>query len=58
MMQAPIPDARAGELRARLVTILSNLTNAPKDQKLADEYEKWKKDYQEWLKLAAKDYAN
>src|SRR6185503_11370315 len=63
-MQAPVPDARAAELRSRLLNILSNLTNAAAaqqgkvDQKLADEYEKWKKDYQEWLKFAAKDYAN
>lgn len=72
-MQAPVPDAHAGELRSRLLIILSNLTNAaaaaspaqngpgrpPKlDQKLLDEYEKWKKDYEEWLKGPAKVYAN
>ena len=71
-MQAAVPDAQAAELRMRLLVILSNLTNAatatatengprraPKlDQKLVDEYDKWKKDYQEWLKVAAKSYAN
>lgn len=63
-MEAPVPDARAAELRSRLLNILSNLTNAAAaqqgkvDQKQADEYEKWKKDYQDWLKFAAKDYAN
>lgn len=71
-MQAPVPDARAGELRSRLLTILSNLTNAaaaagpaeapqrtPKvDQKLVDEFSQWRKEYDEWLKIAAKLYAN
>jgi len=57
-MQAPVPDARAAELRTRLLNILSNLTNAPKDQKLADEYAQWRKEYDEWLKGAAKTYAN
>jgi hypothetical protein len=64
-MQAPIPDARAGELRSRLLIILSNLTNRNEpertqkpDQKLVDEYGKWQKEYEEWLKGAAKIYAN
>jgi len=71
-MQAPVPDARAGELRSRLLIILSNLANAaaaaspgdgprrlpPSDRKLVDEYEQWKKEYQEWLKIAARLYAN
>ena len=59
-MQAPVPDARAGELRTRLLVILSNLTAAnPKpDQKLINEYEKWKKEYAEWLKIAGKSYAD
>jgi rhomboid protease GluP len=56
--QAPVPDARAAELRTRVLTILSSLTNAPKDQKLADEYAKWRKEYDDWLKIAAKTYAN
>jgi len=56
--QAPVPDARAAELRTRLLTILSNLATAPKDQKLVDEYGKWLKEYNEWLKGAAKTYAN
>lgn len=57
-MQAPVPDARAGELRTRLLVILSNLTNTPKDQKLVDEYGQWRKEYEEWLKGASKTYAN
>jgi hypothetical protein len=71
-MQAPVPDGRAGELRTRLLVILANLTNAaaaatsadgprqpPKaDQKLVDEFSTWRKDYNEWLKVAAKTYAN
>ena len=70
-MQAPVPDARAGELRSRLLIILSNLANAaaashtdaagqpPKlDPKLIDEYSQWRKEYEEWLKGAAKIYTN
>ena len=76
-MQAPVPDARAGELRDRLVVILSKLASAAAssspspepspangaerpppqlDQKLVDEYTDWRKDYDEWLKRAAKIY--
>jgi len=71
-MQAPVPDARAAELRISLLVILSKLTKAttaaspaengprqPKpDQKLIDEYGKWRNEYEEWLKVAAKSYAN
>jgi len=70
--QAPVPDARAAELRGRLLNILTDLAQAaitsnpkegprrppPLDKKLLDEYEQWKKEYQEWLKIAAKNYAN
>ena len=58
-MQAPAPDPRAAELRQRLVIILSKLEQArtagdPKlDQQIA-EYETWRKDYNAWLKSAAK----
>ena len=70
--QAPTPDARAAELRNQLVGILSKLAEAgakaspspnqpgqpPQlDQKLVDEYDKWKKEYNEWLKGAAKTYS-
>ena len=70
-MQAPVPDARAAELRARLLLILSKLAAAaaeasppekaparpPKlDQKLVDEYAQWRKEYDEWLKSAAQKY--
>ena len=75
-LQAPVPDPRAGELRDRLVVILSKLASAAAsaspapapspangaegppqvDQKLVDEYTDWRKDYDEWLKRAAKTY--
>ena len=71
-MQAPVPDARAGELRNRLLLILSKLANAvatatpangnePErpsnfDQKLVDEYNEWRKEYDQWLKGAAQTY--
>jgi len=71
-MEAPVPDARAAELRFRLLNILSQAASAaasaspppanqparpPKlDQKLNDELEQWKKDYNEWLKGPAKAY--
>ncbi|HEX6719629.1 MAG TPA: rhomboid family intramembrane serine protease [Pyrinomonadaceae bacterium] len=71
-MQAPVPDARAAELRTRLLLILSKLAAAaaeasppperapsrpPKlDQKLVDEYTQWRKEYDEWLKSAAQKY--
>ena len=71
-MQAPVPDARAAELRGRLLIILTNLGDAaikanpvegprrppPMDQKVRAEYEQWKKEYEEWLKVAARSYAN
>lgn len=67
-MQAQTPDARATELRNQLLTILSRLAEAvpaaspspdgePQlDQKVLDEYKKWQKDYDAWLKGAAKTY--
>ena len=71
-MQAPVPDARAAELRARLLLILSKLAAAAAeaspppekaparppqlDQKLVDEYTQWRKEYDEWLKSAAQKY--
>lgn len=71
-MQAPVPDARAGELRTRLLIILSKLADAaatpspaagkrpapsPKsDQNSENEFDEWKKEYEEWLKGAAKTY--
>jgi rhomboid protease GluP len=71
-MQVPAPDERASELRTQLVTILSKLAEAaaatnssgdgprrspPLDQKLVDEFNQWRKDYDEWLKIAVKLYA-
>ena len=71
-MQAPVPDARAAELRLRLLNILSRLAAAAAeaspppdsapgrppvlDQKLVDEYTNWRKEYDEWLKVAARTY--
>jgi hypothetical protein len=68
-----VPDERAAELRTRLVTILAQLAAAAAeaspppentagrppvlDQKLMDELEAWRKDYNEWLKDAIKAYA-
>ena len=70
-MEAPVPDARAAELRQQLLLILTKLAaaaaanpppaNTPGrppqlDQKLLDEYTNWKKEYDEWLKGAVKTY--
>ena len=70
-MEAPVPDARAAELRDRLLTILSKAAaaaaeasppaNQPArppqlDQKLNDEINEWNKEYNEWLKGPAKAY--
>jgi hypothetical protein len=71
-LQAPAPDARALELKNTLLDILSKLaaaaaaaSPAPKnsaeqppklDQKLVDEFNQWRKDYNEWLKGAGKTY--
>jgi rhomboid protease GluP len=70
-VQAPTPDARAAELRSQLLVILSKLIEAATaagpspdgagrppqlDQKLIDEFKEWRKEYDEWLKGAAKTY--
>lgn len=57
--EAPAPDERSIELRNRLVDILARLVEAsrtasPLDQKLVQEFDAWKKDYNEWLKVASK----
>jgi hypothetical protein len=73
-LQAPAPDARALELKNTLLDILSKLAAAaaaaspspknsaaqpPKlDQKLIAEWNQWLKDYNEWLKGAAKTYTS
>ena len=70
--QAPAPDERATELKERVVVILTKLGQAvpaaspaatpetvppPQlDQKLVDEYKEWQKEYNQWLKSAAKTY--
>lgn len=69
VMQAPVPDARAAELRFGLVAILSKLADAAAkapdqspgrppqlDEKLVAEYYQWQKEYEEWLKTAVKTY--
>ena len=71
-LQAPVPDARASELRTTLLVILSKLAAAAAaaspspansterppqlDQKLVDEFNQWRKEYNEWLKGAAQTY--
>lgn len=70
-LQAPVPDARASELRSKLLIILSKLAAAaaaaspspestsppPKlDQQLIDEHTEWRKEYEQWLVGAAKTY--
>jgi rhomboid protease GluP len=71
-IEAPVPDARAAELRDRLLIILSEATNAiatasppvgagprrppPLDQKLTDNYQQWRNEYDEWLKQAVQNY--
>ena len=71
-MQAPVPDARASDLRDRLLLILAKLASAAAaaspppenkparppvlDQKLVDEFTNWRKEYDEWLKGAVKTY--
>lgn len=71
-LQAPVPDAQAAELRARLLEILSKLAGAAAqaspspnqepgrpaqlDQKLVDDYYNWRKEYDQWLKHAVKTY--
>jgi membrane associated rhomboid family serine protease len=57
VMEIPAPDARAAELRDRMITILSKLSSAAKegkqiDQPLIEERETWQKDYLEWFKGA------
>lgn len=73
-IEAPAPDARAAELRDRLLIILSEATNAistasppagagprrppPLDQKLVDNYQQWRNEYDEWLKQAVQNYTS
>ena len=71
-MEAPVPDARAAELRLKLLEILQKVVSAaaaasppPQNQparppqldpKLNDEIDQWNKEYNEWLKGPAKAY--
>ena len=71
-LQAPAPDTRATELRNQLLGILSKLAgavaaaspatdNGPRrppqlDQTVVDQYKEWQKEYDVWLKGAAKTY--
>lgn len=72
-ISAPTPDARSAELRNQLVALLSRMNDtasaaspAPDqpagqtayvDQKLVDEFKEWRKEYDLWLKEAAKTYS-
>lgn len=71
-VSAPTPDERSAELRNKLVAILSKLSDAAAaaspapgqspggppqlDEKLVNEYTEWRKEYDVWLKEAAKAY--
>lgn len=71
-VEMPAPDEQAEELRNRLVVILSKVAEAKAvaspspneesapaaelDQKLVDEFKQWRKEYDQWLKGAAKTY--
>ena len=71
-VSAPTPDERSEELRTKLVAILSKLNDAataaspapgqppegpPRmDEELVNEYTEWRKEYDVWLKEAAKTY--
>ena len=57
VMHRPAPDARAAELRDRLLTILSQMVQTVRDGKrvdpgLTDEFNKWHEDYMKWFKGA------
>ncbi len=60
VVQLPTPDARATELRDRLLVILSKMATAtidrkPIDPNLMTERDAWEKDYEEWFKGAAQN---
>jgi rhomboid protease GluP len=71
-LHAPVPDQRALELRTTLLVLFSRLAaaaasaspspkNSPErplqlDQKLLEEVKQWQKEYNQWLKSAAKTY--
>jgi hypothetical protein len=69
-IQAPAPDAKAAELRNRLLVILSQLTAAtpspgstgprkpPMDAKAVEAFQQWRKEYEEWMKGALKIYTS
>jgi len=73
-VQVPAPDARAAELRNRLLVILSQAANAvatasppagggprrpePLDPKINEAFEQWHNEYQEWLKQAVQQYTS
>ncbi len=57
VMHRPAPDARAAELRDRLMEILSQMVQTVNngkhvDQRLTAEFNKWHEDYTEWFKGA------
>lgn len=74
LMQAPVPDIKAAEFRARLISILTRAATEgasatplpgggprrlpPLDPKLTEEFVQWKSDYSEWLKQAVQTYTS
>jgi rhomboid protease GluP len=57
VVHIPAPDAKAAELRDRLLSILSKMVQAVNegkrvDQGLTDEFNTWHEDYEEWFKGA------
>jgi membrane associated rhomboid family serine protease len=73
-VQVEAPDARAVELRNRLLVILSNAANAvatasppagdgprrpaPLDPKINEGFQQWHNEYQEWLNQAMQQYTS
>jgi len=70
--EAPVPDARAVELRDQLLSILTKVTNAaaaasppagagpgrpaPLDPKLGEEFRQWQAQYEAWMEQAVQKY--
>lgn len=73
-VQAPVPDARAAELRNRLLVIFSQAANTaatatpppgggprrpePLDPKINEQFQQWQNEYREWLKQAMQQYTS
>jgi membrane associated rhomboid family serine protease len=73
-VQVAVPDARAAELRNRLLVILSTAANAaamvsppagdgprhpaPLDPRINAEFQQWQNEYQEWFRQAEQQYTS